>query len=94
MGLKPTKIYIKSLDTELNLRELSYKGAMTVAQALNPVDRAVATVVNSLCDDEGKLIFSNDDVETLADTFSFSVIQEIAYEVSNLTKVSPSDTVK
>lgn len=94
MGIKPVEVNIKSLGQSLYLKELSYKGAIEVAKCLNPVDRSVYTLVNGVCSEDGSLLFAIEDVDTIANAFTFSQIQEIAYEVSKLTKIDPSKTVK
>ncbi|HHG3075759.1 TPA: hypothetical protein ACPVXB_001017 [Vibrio parahaemolyticus] len=94
MGLKPVKTYIKSLDKDLYLRELSYAGVAAIAQSKNPIDRAVLALIFSLCDENNKLIFTLDDAQVIAETFTFETIQEISHEVHKLTKCSPSETVK
>lgn len=94
LGRKTTKIKIDSLDQEINIKELSYKGAIELAQAINPVDRAVLTLIYSVCDEQGNLIFTKEDKDLVSETFTFTVIQEIAVAISKLTKVDAKETVK
>ncbi|MFL1802341.1 hypothetical protein ACJW8F_13250 [Plesiomonas shigelloides] len=94
LGIKPIKVHIQSLNDDVYIRALSYKGAVAVATCTNPIDRAVTTVINSVCDHTGKLIFNANDVDLISDNFSYAAIQDIAYEVSKITKVTPADTVK
>lgn len=94
LAIKPIKVNIPSLGQEIYIRELSYKGAVEVASRQNPIDRAVFTMIYSVCDAKGKLMFSTNDLEQIADTFSFATIQEIAVEVAKITKIDPSNTVK
>lgn len=94
MGIKPVEVMIESLGHKLLIKELSYKGAIEVARCLNPIDRAVYSLVNSVCNEDGSLIFTVDDVDSIANAFTFAQIQEIAYEVSKLTKIDDNKTVK
>lgn len=94
MGVKPVKINVESLQKEITVKELSYKGAIELAKAIDPVDRAVLTLINSVCNEDGSLIFSNEDKELVSETFTFATIQEIAVAISKLTNIKPSDTVK
>lgn len=94
LGNKPKSILIKSLNKELLLKELSYKGVIEVAQCTNAIDRALYTLIYSVCNEDGKLIFDVEDKDVIAETFTFAQIQEIAFEASNLTKVDNNSTVK
>ncbi|ELA9841220.1 hypothetical protein V4F87_003262 [Vibrio parahaemolyticus] len=94
LGAKPKLVEIKSIGQSLLLKELSYKGVIEVAQCTNAIDRALYTLIYSVCDEDGKLVFTVDDKEDIANTFTFAQIQEIAFEASNLTQVSSNSTVK
>ncbi|KFA99267.1 hypothetical protein [Vibrio sp. ER1A] len=94
LGNKPKLVVIKSLSKELWLKELSYKGVIEVAQCTNAIDRALYTLIYSVCNEDGKLIFDSEDKEVIAETFTFAQIQEIAYEASNLTSVDNNSAVK
>ncbi len=93
-AIKPVKVNIESLGHEVFIRELSYKGAIEVASCKNPIDRAVFTMVYGLCDESGKLEFVPEDFDAIAESLSYAAIQEIAYEISQITKVQPSKLVK
>ncbi|MGL4765212.1 MAG: hypothetical protein ACRC2N_09330 [Aeromonas sp.] len=93
-SVKPIKINLETLGQEVFIRELSYKGAIEVASCKNPIDRAVFTMIYGLCDEAGKLQFTPEDFDQIAETLSYAAIQEIAYEVSKITQVQPSKLVK
>lgn len=93
-SVKPVKVKIDSLGQEVFIRELSYKGAIEVASCKNPIDRAVYTMIFGLCDEAGKLEFTVEDFDQIAETLSYAAIQEIAFEVSKITNVQPSKLVK
>jgi hypothetical protein len=93
-AIKPIKVNIETLGVEVHIRELSYKGAIEVASCRNPIDRAVFTMIYGLCDQAGKLQFTTEDFDQIAETLSYAAIQEIAYEISKITKVQPSKLVK
>ncbi|MGL4843928.1 MAG: hypothetical protein ACRC2Y_04830 [Aeromonas veronii] len=92
-AIKPIKIEVAPLG-EVHIRELSYKGACEVASRHNPIDRSVFTLIYGLCDESGKLIFTPEDLNEIADSFSFATIQTIALEVSKITNVAPDKLVK
>ncbi|WP_429142512.1 hypothetical protein [Aeromonas veronii] len=93
-AIKPIKVKIQTLGHDVYIRELSYKGTIEVASCKNPIDRAVFTMIYGLCDEAGKLQFTVEDFDQIAETLSYAAIQEIAYEVSKITQVQPAKLVK
>ncbi|MCU8498498.1 hypothetical protein M2G70_07445 [Vibrio vulnificus] len=94
MGLQPKKVFIKSLGVDVQIRELSYAGVAAIAGAKNPVDRAILSVIFSMCDENNTLIFTLDDAQVIAETFSYITIQEISSEIQKITAISDAETVK
>ncbi|WP_347368026.1 hypothetical protein [Vibrio vulnificus] len=92
LGAKHQKVYIESLDREINIKEVSYRGALEIAKCPNPIDRSVFTLIYTVCDDNGKLIFTTEDIDQIVDTFTFLQIQEIAYEVTKLYPIKTFDS--
>lgn len=52
---------------------------------------------NTVCDDEGNLLFTQDDMERLENSFSYSTLEPLfaaALRVNNMSKGAPEEAVK
>lgn len=95
LAKKPKLIHIKALNADIHLVEFSYRGAIEISRCSDPVERAVFSLINSVSDESGKLLFGIDDIESLSELFSFPVISEIAEKATALsTPATDAATVK
>lgn len=83
-GIKPVK---KSMGdgTEIFIRELSYKGAVAVACEYSNAEKAIVTMINGLCDEQGKLVFTEDQKDWVKENMPVQVIQEVAAMIAILS---------
>lgn len=93
-GTKPTKVFIKSLNQDIYIRELSYAAAIGLGRIIDPAERVVMTVISSVCDADGKYLFIEDDTKLIAQNFNFMTLQEIAAKVAEITVFTDDDLVK
>ncbi|EJG0782048.1 hypothetical protein C2F72_RS01370 [Vibrio parahaemolyticus] len=94
MGFKPVETKLECLDEPIFLREMSYKGVLAVAKCITPTERSIIMTIYSLCDENGNLVFTEDDKELVAEQIPYTVISEIAFEAAKLTKFDDNKTLK
>lgn len=93
-GLKPRKVMIPSIETEVHVLPMSYAAAMAMGQVENNAERALVAVVFGLVDTKGKAIFTLEDKEELATSMTYLTIQEIAAEIMNISSIGSDSLVK
>ncbi|MGL4843816.1 MAG: hypothetical protein ACRC2Y_04250 [Aeromonas veronii] len=94
LGTKPKKVRIKSINQDIYLRELSYAAAVGLGRISDPAERVVITVISSVCDEAGNLLFLEDDTKLISQNFNFMTLQEIAAKVAEITTFTDDDLVK
>lgn len=94
LGVKTHKVNIESINSEVFIKEMSYAAAIAVNQCKSVYERAVVTLIHCLCDENGKTLFTMDDLNQVSETMSYYTIQEIAGAVADISVVTDSDLVK
>ncbi|HDI3263894.1 TPA: hypothetical protein PMC50_002515 [Vibrio cholerae] len=89
MGVKAVKKHIPSLNDDVYVKELSYAGAIASAKAKDSSERVLTLIVYTLCDENGVLLFTEEDKEQVANTFSYLTLNEIAIASSDITNKTP-----
>lgn len=84
-AIKPVKETMSD-GTEIYIKELSYKGAIAVACEYSAAEKALATMINGLCDETGKNVFSEEQRDWIKENLPVPVIQEIAGKVADISK--------
>lgn len=93
MGYKPVETKLSCLDESIFLRQMSYKGVLALAKCINPTERSIILTIYSLCDEQGNLVFTEDDKETVSE-IPYQVISEIAFEAAKLTNFDDKNILK
>ncbi|EGR0697663.1 hypothetical protein EX461_18020 [Vibrio parahaemolyticus] len=93
-GAKIHKVKLETINKEVYLREMSYAGAVACNQCKTIYERAVVTLIYSLCDETGKNIFTMEDLDVISSTMTYNTIQEIAVKVAELSVTTNEDLVK
>lgn len=94
MGFKPRKVMIDSLGQEIYIRELSHTALMSLRECKDSVEQSFVAVISSVCDENGKRIFTEDDAVSIADSMSWNTIQEIAGKIAEISTTSDGGLVK
>ncbi|WP_339009452.1 hypothetical protein [Aeromonas popoffii] len=84
-AIKPIKTTMSD-GTEIFIKELNYKGAMAVASEYDPAERALATLINGLCDESGKNVFAEEQRDWIKENLPVQIIQEVASMIANVSQ--------
>ncbi|CAJ1855591.1 hypothetical protein HLBENOHH_02475 [Aeromonas dhakensis] len=84
-AIKPVKSTMSD-GTEIHIKELSYKGAVSVACEYSAAEKAILTMIHGLCDETGKNVFTEEQRDWIKENLPVPVIQEIAGKVADLSK--------
>ncbi len=93
-GNKPYKVKIEHLNKEIYIRELSYTALMSMQETQDYIEKSFIALIDGVCDEQGKRVFTQDDVPEIANNMSWYAIQEIAGKIAEITTATDNDLVK
>ncbi|ENM2831977.1 hypothetical protein AB6Q85_002324 [Vibrio cholerae] len=93
-GIKPRKVHIDSINSEVYIRPMSYSAMIALSKCTETQERTLVTALFGLVDESGKALFSEEDKELLGFSMSFDTIREVADEVVKATTLTDNDLVK
>lgn len=96
-AIKPKKITVEHFNNaEIYVKPMSYAVASAIEAEEDTLKRCIMIMIACVCDDHGNALFTNsdEDVQLIAEQFTYYAIVEIAGKVSNITSATDSALVK
>lgn len=94
MGFKPRKVMIDSLGQEIHIKELSYTALMAMRECKDLIEQSFVMLVSGVCNEKGEPLFTETDVNDIANSMTWQSIQEIAGKIAEISTTSDGGLVK